>query len=154
MTEGRSATRRPAVLLAVAVLAGCFGYAFWTGRAGDVPGSPGTKVVTYVHEGGFAGGRRVMTVTADGTITYESGPAVPGSATTRQLTDDQLQDVRSALDAAGFEGLRDSYRPGTCMDCFVETITYRGHTVVVEGHVGPPELADALVLLGDLAAGG
>lgn len=57
-TEGRSATRPrwSAVLLAVVALAGCFTYAFFTGRASEVPHSSGTTLVTYVHEGGFAGG--------------------------------------------------------------------------------------------------
>lgn len=65
-------------------------------------------------------------MTTDGKVSVEVDRAVPGSATTRQLTDARLQDLRSALDAVEFEDLRDSYRPETCMDCFVETITYRG----------------------------
>ncbi len=151
--EGRSATSRRgrAALLAIALLAGCFGYAWWTGRTPDVPGPNGTVLVTYVHEGGFAGGRRITTVTADGTLSVESDGMVPGAGATRHLTEDRLEDLRTALDAAHFEDLEDSYRPEACMDCFVETVTYRGHTVTVEGHVGPPELADALRLIGDLA---
>ena len=154
--QSRAATSRRgrAVLLAIALLAGCFGYASWSGRTSGVPGPDGTVLVTYVHEGGFAGGRRIMTVTADGTLSVESDGTVPGAGATRQLTGDRLEDLRTALDAARFADLEDSYRPEACMDCFVETITYRGHTVTVEGHVGPPELADALLLLGDLAAGG
>jgi hypothetical protein len=66
-----------------------------------------------------------------------------------------VEALRSALDDARFDTLEDTYpHPGTCNDCFLETVTYRGRSVAVENGLAPASLQEALGLIGVIATGG
>jgi hypothetical protein len=146
----------PVVLLAVAVLAACFAYASASGRdrAGttstDEP--PSDVLVTYVREGGITGERTRLTVAAGGTATLDIDGVGGSTGWTRQLPDDRLQALRTALGTSGFHDLEATYRhAGVCNDCIVDTVTYRGRSVSVQGSAVPPGLAEVLRLLSRLA---
>jgi hypothetical protein len=137
----------PAFLPALAVLAAC------TPATGRNPGD--AVLVTYVRSGGIAGDRTSLTVTTDGAATVKDDAGTASTPSARRLPADQVDRLRSALDAAAFDALHARYpAPGTCNDCFLDVITYRGRSVTVEGAAAPARLSEALGLLEDLAAGG
>jgi hypothetical protein len=121
-------------------------------RSSDDPPSSVATLVTWEQTGGLVGERITLTVTADGSATLDSDRT---RGWTRQIPTDEVQRLRSALEDAGFEGLADTYpNPGTCNDCFRETVTYRGRSVAVENGDAPPSLEEPLRMLGDLAISG
>jgi hypothetical protein len=149
---------RPVVLVAVAVLAASLALASAWGqdRAGTVSSDepPSDVLVTYVRQGGISGVDVRLTVTTGGEVTLNSRGAGRRTAWTKQLTDDRFDALRTALERSGFHNLFSDYRRTViCNDCFVDRVTYRGHTVTVQAAAVPPGLAEVLRLLGELVAG-
>jgi hypothetical protein len=100
----------------------------------------------------IAGESTRLTVTPSGIATLDSRAGARHAAWTRPLSADEWRALRSALDAARFETLDSQYgAPGTCNDCFVDTVRYRGRTVAVVGVAAPGRLSEALRLLDGVA---
>ena len=148
---------RRVVALAVVVLAACLAFAASWGqdRAGTVSTDepPSDVLLTYVRQGGIAGGEVRLTVTADGDAKVYSSGVGNWTSWTRRLPDDRFAALRTALERSGFHDLEADYRRnGVCNDCFVETVTYGGRSVVVQASAVPAGLADVLRLLGELVS--
>ena len=138
------------VALAVVTLAVAAGW----GPGSAAPRGDDPVLVTYVRIGGVAGDRTALTVTTDGAATLEGERGAGQVGWTRQVPDDRMDALRSSLESAGFGELAPSYAPaGVFSDCFLDQVRYGGVAVTVEGGTGPDELAGALRLLRELAAG-
>jgi hypothetical protein len=133
----------PFVALALAGLAGC------GGDDATSPAESGT-LVTYERTGGFASMPESLVIEADGAATVEAG--VDPARETFQLDADELEQVRSELEAADFEAV-ESGVPTGCADCYEYDITYDGTTVSYdESQDVPDSVGVAVAHLSEITA--
>ena len=99
----------------------------------------------YVRSGGFAGVHDELTIQPDGRGTL----TVRGEDQEQfQLSDDELDDLQSALDAAGLEDAEsDSTGEQPAPDAFSYVITYGDKEVRTDDPSVPDDLKDLLVTL-------
>ena len=134
----------PLALLATALLAaGC-------GDDDPPPEAPPESgpLVTYARSGGVASVPESLVVEADGAATVVAG--IDGARLSFRLSDRELEQLRSELDAADFESVEDPPSPPTCADCYVYEIVYDGTTISYDEANPPAESVTDVV--GTLAA--
>jgi hypothetical protein len=107
--------------------------------------------VIYQRSGGFAGANDTWTIDPQGKVTHQ------GSGTSSQLTLAQRAELASAIRAANFMALEDSYVPqDTCCDRYeyTMTITANGQSKAVRtidaSPTAPPELTQLVDTLNRL----
>jgi hypothetical protein len=126
-----------AVLAAALLAAGC-------GDDDQAPEAPESgPLVTYARSGGVAGVPERLVVERDGAATVEVG--IEGARQSFELPVDELEQLRSELEAADFESVDDPPSPPTCADCFVYEIVYDGTTISYDDANPPPESVSSVV---------
>jgi hypothetical protein len=142
------------VLVLVVVLAGVAG----CGGSDDSPSTDDGPVLTsgalvnYTRTGGVGGVDEHLRIDPDGAATVTIG-APENADRSFELSDAQLANIQSLLDAADLSAMPENPQPTGCADCFVYTVEYGGRTITYDDASPPPASVGALVTgLGDLAA--
>ena len=139
----RSATRyamlRPAMILAIAVLAaaGCGG-----GEDDATGGSAPARLsaeLRYVRDGGFAGDHDELVIAPDG---HAQVTRLRGRDASFELTQQEIAKVAAAVEGAKLDELDPkSTSPKPVPDAFVYTVSYRGQQVETDDAAMPDSLA-------------
>ncbi len=121
--------------------------------SGSRVGPVGEAWLEYERSGGIAGFRDRLRIYPDGRAVLDR----KGEESTFQLTPEQVDELRAALESANFLSLDASYLPlDTCCDRFTYTIHYRDpsegkpHSVYAMDGTVPPELSPVLEMLNRL----
>ena len=124
-------------LVAAFLLAGCGG----DDEATTTPAS-GT-LVTYARTGGFASMPEGLVVETDGAATVEAG--VDPARERFELDEDELQQLRTELDAADLGSFEEPDEPSGCADCYAYEIGSGDVTISYDESQQVPAAVTALV---------
>jgi len=107
-------------------------------------------LVVYERSGGIAGVAERLEIASDGAVAVTAGAVDPQRADF-QLSDEELQQLNSELDAADLEAVSTT-GPGACADCFIESVATGGRTttIVAEMEAPPDSVATLLEHLREL----
>ena len=94
-------------------------------------------LVSYARTGGVASMPESLVVSEDGSATVEAG--IDPARESFQLEPDELDRLRSELEAADFEGFEQSTEPTGCADCYAYEVTYGGRTISYDQSETVPE---------------
>ncbi len=109
------------------------------------------NLVSYERTGGVASMPERMTIEAGGSGIVEAG--VDPAREAFELGSDELEQLRSELEAADFEGFEQRSEPTGCADCYVYEVTYDGTTVSYDQSETIPEpMTAAVAHLSEIAA--
>ena len=114
------------------------------GGDGDDTAGGGGTLVEYERSGGIDGITETLEVSSDGSALLDLNDS---PAREIEVSEDDLDDLRSALEGADLADLEDKEFEVDCDDCFVYTVTYEGHTVKAADIPMPEQL---LPVLGEL----
>ena len=133
----------PLLLCACALLAaGC-------GDDDTTTADTGT-LVTYARTGGVASMPVSLEIQPDGSATVEAG--VDPARETFEVASEELEQLRSELDAADFESFEPPAVPSGCADCYAYEVTYDGTTVSYdESQEVPASITAAVAHLSQIA---
>ncbi len=93
-----------------------------------------SALVTYARSGGIASMPESLVVRNDGSATVEAG--VKGAREEFVLDADELETLRSELEAADFDEIALPPGPTGCADCYVYEVAYGSETISYDDSVG------------------
>jgi hypothetical protein len=106
-------------------------------------------LVTYARSGGVASMPEQLVVEAGGSATVEAG--VDSVRTTFELSEAELDELRSTLEAADFGGVEPG--PTGCADCYSYEVVYDGTTVSYDdANTAPASVTAVVALLGRITS--
>ena len=124
-------------LVAALLLAGC------GGDDGSTTTPASGTLVTYVRTGGVASMPERLEVEADGAATVEAG--VDPARELFELDDDELEQLRTELEAADLGSRDQPEQPSGCADCYVYEVGSGEDTISYDESQQVPDAITALV---------